>query len=223
MTADELEAMDWHAWHAGYDDPDSYLARRLACVQERITHFLDAAAPGPVSVISVCAGQGRDLLGALERHERGKDVSALLVELDPRNAEIAREHAAAAGLAGVTVLVGDAALTDHYLQSAPADLVLVCGVFGNISEADIERTIGHCAALCKPGGAVVWTRHRREPDLVPHICDWFAGNGFTLEFVTEPLAAADLSFGAGMHRHTGRARSLQPGATMFTFRRPSPE
>jgi 2-polyprenyl-3-methyl-5-hydroxy-6-metoxy-1,4-benzoquinol methylase len=218
MTADELEGKDWHAWHAGYDDSDSYLSRRLAWVQERITHFLDAAAPGPVTVISICAGQGRDLLGVLADHKRGKDVTALLVELDPRNAEVARDHAAAAELADVTVVTGDAALTDHYLELAPADLVLVCGVFGNLSDADVERTIGHCAALCKPGGAVVWTRHRRQPDLVPHICDWFAGNGFTLEFVTEPLAAADLSFGAGMHRHTGRARKLQPDATMFTFR-----
>lgn len=223
MTADELKAKDWHAWHAGYDDPESSLSRRLACVQERITHFLDAAAPGPVNVISICAGQGRDLLGVLEKHERAGDVQALLVELDPRNAQIATEHAAAAGLTGVTVLVGNAALTDNYLERAPADLVLVCGVFGNISDADIERTIGHCAALCKPGGAVIWTRHRREPDMVPHICDWFASNGFTLEFVTEPLAAADLSFGAGMHRHTGRARSLQPDATMFTFRGRAPE
>ncbi|HEV2637265.1 MAG TPA: class I SAM-dependent methyltransferase [Actinocrinis sp.] len=217
MTADELEAKDWHAWHAAYDDPDSQLVRRLACIQERITHFLDAAAPGPVSVISVCAGQGRDLLGVLEKHERGRDVTALLVELDPRIAETAREHAARAGLAGVTVVVGDAAQTDHYLKIAPADLVLVCGVFGNIPDSDIEHTIGHCAALCKPGGAVIWTRNRREPDLVPHICDWFASSGFTLEFVTEPLAAPDLSFGVGMHRHTGRARSLQPEARMFTF------
>jgi len=217
MTAEERTTKDWHAWHARYDDPESYLSQRLACVRERITRFLDAAAPGEITVISICAGQGRDLLGALAKHDRAADVRALLVEQDPRNADLAREHAAQAGLTGVTVLVGDAAETDHYAELAPADLVLVCGVFGNLVEADIERTIGHCAGLCKPGGAVIWTRHRREPDLVPHICDWFAGNGFTLEFVTEPLAAADLSFGVGMHRHTGRPRNLQPGATMFTF------
>lgn len=217
MNADEVDSRDWHDWHTSYDDPDSSLTQRLACVQERIGHFLDAAGPGEITAISVCAGQGRDLVGALEKHARAADVKALLVELDPRNAEIARSHAEQAGLTGVTVVVGDAALTDHYTAMAPADLVVVCGVFGNLSTSDIERTISHCAALCKPGGAVIWTRHRREPDLVPQICDWFAAAGFTLEFVTEPLAAADLSFGVGMHRHTGRARTLQPDATMFTF------
>jgi 2-polyprenyl-3-methyl-5-hydroxy-6-metoxy-1,4-benzoquinol methylase len=217
MTADEPEIRDWHTWHAGYDLPDSSLSLRLSCVQDRITRFLDAAAPGEISIISICAGQGRDVLGALEKHERAADVKALLVELDPRNAEVAREHAEQAGLTGVTVVVGDAAQTNHYAALVPADLVLVCGVFGHLSETDVERTIAHCAALCKPGGAVIWTRHRREPDLVPHICDWFAGNGFTLEFVTEPLASADLSLGVGMHRHTGRPRNLQPDATMFTF------
>ena len=217
MNADEPETRDWHSWHDHYDDPDSSLARRLATVQDRIGRFLDAAAPGPITVLSICAGQGRDLLGVLEKHERAADVRALLVEQDPRNAETAREHAERAGLAGVTVVTGDASQTVHYAALAPADLVLVCGVFGHLTEPDIERTIGHCAALCKPGGAVIWTRHRREPDLVPHICDWFAGNGFTLEFVTEPLATADLSLGVGMHRHTGRPRNLQPDATMFTF------
>lgn len=207
------QGQDWHAWHDRYDDPESLLYRRLAVVQERITHVLDAAPPGEIRALSMCAGQGRDLLGALERHPRRADVTALLVELDPRNAEAARERAAQLGLSGVEVVTGDAALTSHYLSHAPADLVLACGVFGNITAEDIERTIAHCEALCKPGGATVWTRHRRDPDLVPQICDWFAESGFTLEFLTE---RGELT-GVGVHRRTGSPRRLVPGATMFTF------
>jgi SAM-dependent methyltransferase len=203
---------DWHAWHDRYDEPESLLARRLAVVQDRIAHFLDAAPPGDIKVLSMCAGQGRDLLGVLEHHARRADVTALLVELEPRNTAAARARAKELGLSGVEVVTGDAALTDHYLAHAPADLVLICGVFGNITPEDIERTIAHCAALCRPGGATIWTRHRREPDLVPQICDWFAENGFTLEFVSEPG-----DFGVGMHRYTDSPRRLVPGATMFTF------
>jgi hypothetical protein len=214
---DLRQGYDWQRWHEEYDNPESNLSHRLACVQDRIVRFLDTAPPGEITVLSMCAGQGRDLVGALDGHERRGDVRALLVELDEWSATIARDSAARAGLDGVRVVVGDAALTDHYAPLAPADLVLVCGVFGNITDADIERTIGHCAALCGAGGAVIWTRGRREPDLIPAICDWFAGNGFTLEFLSEPDPERNLTFGVGVHRRTGRPRRLAPGATMFTF------
>jgi ubiquinone/menaquinone biosynthesis C-methylase UbiE len=203
---------DWHAWHENYDRPGTKLSRRLAVVQDRISRVLDAAPPGEISVLSMCAGQGRDLLGVLERHPRREDVRGLLVELDPRNTSAARARAKELGLRRIQVVTGDAAQTDHYFSHAPADLVLACGVFGNISDEDVRRTVSHCAALCRPGGAVIWTRHRGEPDLVPSICDWYAQSDFTLEFVTEPG-----DFGVGVHRYTGRARRLAPGATMFTF------
>src|SRR5215472_15812564 len=102
---------DWYSWHAPYDDPNSGLSRRLAWVQDRIRAALDEAPPGPIRVISICAGQGRDLIGVLPGHPRRGDVSARLVELDPRNIEVARRLAAEAGLANVEIVLGDAALT----------------------------------------------------------------------------------------------------------------
>jgi hypothetical protein len=86
---------DWYAWYHDYDDPATPLARRLAAVQERIRAALDAARPGPLRAISVCAGQGRDLIGALAGHPRQHDVRARLVEIDPRNADVARQAARA--------------------------------------------------------------------------------------------------------------------------------
>lgn len=205
---------DWLAWHERYDQPGSLLARRLAVVQERIRLALDAAPPGRIDVLSLCAGQGRDLLGVLADHPRRDEVRAVLVELDPRNTEVARRRAEEIGLRGIEVVTGDAALTDHYLSSAPARLVLACGIFGNITAEDVRRTVEHCAALCRPGGSVVWTRHRREPDLVPSICGWFADSGFEREFVTEPG-----DFGVGAHRRLDDPppSPLRPGTRMFTF------
>lgn len=99
---------------------------------------LDGSAPGPLRVVSLCAVQGRDLLGVLADHPRRDDVLARLVELDPRNTDAAREVVRAAGLRGVEVVTADAALTDHYVDFVPADLVLVCRIFGNISDDDIH-------------------------------------------------------------------------------------
>ena len=210
MTIDH----DWLAWHERYDEPGSRLAQRLVVVQDRITRALDAAPPGPIRALSMCAGQGRDLLGVLERHPRRDDVTAVLVELDPRNADVARQRVRDLGLGGIDVVTGDAAQTDHYLAYSPADLVVACGIFGNITAEDIHRTIGYCESLCAPGGAVVWTRHRKDPDMVPRVCEWFAQSGFELEFVNEPG-----EFGVGVHHRPADAevRALPPGETMFTF------
>lgn len=205
--------MDWHAWHSDYDLPDSFLGRRLRVVQERIRSALDHAPAGRLRVISVCAGQGRDLLGALAEHPRRGDVAARLVELDPRNAAAAREGADDAGLERIDVVVGDAGVTGHYEGLAPADLVLVCGVFGNITDEDIERTVSYGTQLCRQGGTLVWTRHRRPPDLVPRICEWLEARGFERQWLSEP----DAGFGVGVHRFGGEPEGLSLGERMFTF------
>lgn len=205
--------MDWHRWHDDYDRPDSWMARRLRVVQTRIRAVLDDGPPGPLRVISLCAGQGRDLLEVLADHPRRHDVQARLVELDARNTALARTEARAAGLAGVEVVTGDASLTDHYRGMAPADLVLVCGVFGNITDEDIERTVGFCTQLCRTGGTVVWTRHRGAPDRVPLVCEWFERQGFDRTWLSGP----EVDFGVGVHRFAGRPRPLAQGERMFTF------
>jgi hypothetical protein len=203
---------DWAAWHEAYDNPDSPLAQRLLAVQAQITEALDPAPPGPLRAVSICAGQGRDLIDVLRGHPRRHDVTARLVELDPRNAAAARQRAADAGLAQVEVVTGDAARTGAYAGVIPARLVLACGVFGNITDTDVARTIRCCAGLCAPGGTVVWTRGRREPDLVPQICDWFEAAGFALVGVSEP----GTRWAVGAHRFEGQARPL-PDQQMFTF------
>lgn len=205
---------DWYEWHEHYGTPGSTLARRLVAVQDRLRHALDTAPPGQLRVVSLCAGQGRDLLEVLAHHPRRDDVTARLVELDVRNATKATHAAAAAGLDQVEVVVGDAALTDQYADLVPADLVLACGIFGNVTDADVRNTITHCPQLCRTGGTVVWTRHREPPDLVPQICQWFSEAGFTLEWLSDQDAGHG---GVGAHRYTGEPQPLAADARMFTF------
>jgi hypothetical protein len=44
-----MTSRDWHAWHDAYDDPDSWQAKRLITVRERIRVALDARTPGDPS------------------------------------------------------------------------------------------------------------------------------------------------------------------------------
>jgi len=200
------EAVDWARWHDAYDD-DSPLARRLVVVQARIRELLDRAPPGPIRVVSLCAGQGRDLLPVVATHPRGVDVHARLVELDPRNV------AAITPMPNVEVVQGDAALLSAYEGAVPADVVLACGVFGNITDDDIARTIAHLPMLCAGDAGVIWTRGPSDPDLRPAIRRWFAMHGFEEEFF---LAEPD-AFGVGAHRLTGEPRPLDPAVKLFSF------
>lgn len=204
--------MDWVDWHAGYDEPGSKLARRLAVVQEQVRAVLDRLPDGPRTMISLCAGQGRDVIGVLAGHPRRGDVRARLVELDPRNVRAARAAADAAGLGLVEVVEGDAGLLDHYLPLLPADVVVACGVFGNLTGADVARTVEACRSLTARDGTVIWTQHRGEPDRVPDICDRFERGGFNREFLTP----AGYGFGVGVHRHHADPEPL-PGRRLFTF------
>src|SRR5437868_376397 len=104
--------MDWKGWHDGYDRPGSPLSRRLRVVQDRIRDALAGCPPGPLDVVSVCAGQGRDLIEVLAGHPRRAEVRARLVELEPANAAVAAGAAHAAGLDGVEVVTGDASAVD---------------------------------------------------------------------------------------------------------------
>lgn len=203
--------MDWKSWHDDYDDPASALARRLRVVQHHLRAALDEGPPGPVKVVSMCAGQGRDLLEVLDSHPRRVDVTARLVELDPRNVEFAR--ALARDLPGIEVCQGDAALTDNYAGAVPARIALLCGVFGNTSDGDIEQTVAATTQLCAEGGTVIWTRHREEPDLFPTICGWFEQHGFERVWESDP----DAGFGVGVHRLATRSQPLQAGRRLFSF------
>ncbi|HEY2306313.1 MAG TPA: SAM-dependent methyltransferase [Streptosporangiaceae bacterium] len=208
---------DWVAWHTAYDDPASPLRRRLRVVRGHLSDALDAAPPGPVRLVSLCAGQGHDVLGVLPAHPRGPDVSAVLVEYNAQNAALARRGAEQAGLPQVQVREADAARVANYADALPADVLLLCGIFGNVSDADIERTAQAAPALCAPGATVIWTRNRRAPDLTPQIRAWFQASGFDeVAFDVPDEALPGISVGVGRLAVTPPA--WLPAGPVFTFR-----
>jgi hypothetical protein len=214
---------NWARWHDGYDDPASSLNSRLAVVQRHLADALSAAPPGPVRLLSLCAGQGHDVLGVLPDHPRRADVSAVLVELDPHNARLAEQRAAQAGLDRVAVRRSDAAVAAGYADALPADVLMLCGIFGNVTEADIARTIAAAPVLCGPGGTVIWTRHRRAPDLTPRLREWFAQAGFGEVAFGSPDAGGMLS--VGVHRlaaaDVARSDTARLPDRLFTFAAPA--
>jgi hypothetical protein len=232
----------WVQWHRDYEDPASRLSVRLRLAQEAIRAAIGEAAgrreggqPEPIRIVSICAGQGRDVIDVVAELHRNTsegsgdgptaaDLRCLLVELDPALCEFARHRAAGASVDDVIdVIEGDASMAHHYAAHLPADVVVICGVFGNISDADIHRTIDIMPTWLTPGGSVVWTRHRRDPDLTPTVRQWFADAGFEEASFESP---DEFVLTVGRHRlphpHPGArdnsaTPTFHPNTQLFTF------
>jgi len=200
-------------WHEAYTRPGSDLAERLAEVRTAINDYLDTSGTDFVRVISMCSGDGRDLLGALAFRDDASRVEGLLVEYDQGLAERARK-ATVGSAARLTVRCADAADSSVYAEAVPAELILMCGVFGNISDKDVHDTIAALPQLCGTGTHVIWTRHRDEPDLTPLIREWFRTAGFEeVSFV----APDNASWSVGSHRFAATPQPLDVGAHWFNF------
>jgi hypothetical protein len=186
---------DWHVWHEQYDDPSSSLSRRLMAVQRLLTGLVGRLGTEH-RVLSLCAGDGRDIIPVVADRPIGQRPGLLLVELDRELASAGGQRAAEAGVEA-TVITGDAGDTSLWRQHLPVDLLMLCGIFGNISRADIRTTIASAPAALAPGGAVIWTRGaRREGDLRQQVRQWFDDVGFAeVGYESEPGG-----FGVGVNR-----------------------
>lgn len=172
------KATDWVEWHRNYDDPSSELSKRLAVVQDFAAGALQSMSPGRCRILSLCAGDARDIVPVLARFERRDDTTALLVENDPDLVASARSRARQAGLTSVEVRQADAGDPTSFRDSVPVNLLLVCGIFGNINTDDLATTIAALPSFLCPTGQVLWTRGASDPDLRPHVRSLFASAGF---------------------------------------------
>lgn len=136
------------------------------------------------------------------------------MELDPELVAAGREHAAQHGFSHVEFVQRDASTTDAYAGAVPAELVLVCGVFGNVMDSDIRNTVEQIPTLCARGATVIWTRGRFEPDITPRIREWFVDAGFDeLAFVPIP----DTTAAVGANRLRADPLPFHAACRLFTF------
>lgn len=207
---------DWFEWHDRYQ-VEPRLKQRLQIVQSYITTALNAQPEGKIQVVSACAGDGRDLLGSLIHHPRKPDVTARLVELNPQLVERGKASISDANLTTQIEFVnGDATLSSNYAGAVPADLVLVCGIFGNLADtAALERLISNLKFLAKTGAYVAWTRGHRDGIAYSDVVrDRFQAANF--EEVDFRLTETG-DMGVGLHRYLGQSEPLPSHEHLFVF------
>lgn len=210
--------MDWLQWHADYEDPQSELSQRLRTVQRHITAWLDARPDPALRVISVCAGQGRDLIEVLQQRPADADrVTATLLEWDSRN--VAYAQASATGLRRLTVVQADAGDWASYAALGRADLLMLVGIFGNITDEDIARTVASIPQLCRPDATVIWTLSRWEQrDGTGYVRELLRDNG-CVETAFDAPGREGYSVGVARFAGAPVEPPGQPAERLFTFTR----
>jgi SAM-dependent methyltransferase len=207
----------WSNWPARAYLRSSYRLR-LGEVQAHLSRCLDEAAPGPVYIVSLCAGDGRDVTGTLEAHPRRSDVEAWLVERDWKSVEAGIQSAAGKELRDhVHFILGDATNYATYANLSVCDIVVFCGVLGHVMPCEKAETVKRVAQFCKPGGAIVWTRGlKRGKSRVSDVERLF--DQALCEKVRSSVTA-DGKWGIVTHRYMGPAVERPKCGRIFNFRR----
>ncbi len=206
---------------AGYRERHSHFARRLAVVQAALRHAITDAPAGPVFVLDICGGEGQVLLPVVAAHPRRADVRAAIVELDAASVTAARARIAELGLAHVSVVSGDAGVSDTYAGLPRAQVVVLSGVLVHLSPADRGRTIRFLPRLCAPRATVIWTiGNRVDPTRARRVHRTVANHGVeVLRVEAVPRERGDrLRHEVGVGRIASATEPVRDGERIFRFR-----
>lgn len=210
--------MDWKNWHERYEI-SLPLQERLTAVQAQIIIAISKVGAKPVQVVSICAGDGRDLIGSLNVLGNKTTVCATLIE---SNAELvakgqtAIDHFCLAHQ--VAFRCADATQPATYLGIPPAHVVILSGVFGNLKENDVLRLIVSLQNLCCRGASVIWTRNLNEFDDGETATQTIRKSFVEADFKEEILIRTPQGvFAVGTHSFHGEQRPLPKGKALFEF------
>jgi hypothetical protein len=206
--------MNWKEWHSQYDRCE-VMQSRLATVRQTIEQCLRLLPPGRQRILSVCAGDGRDIIPLIAQSPRRSDFRGVLVEQDAALVKAGQELIDAHELGRyLTFLQADATAPAIYAERIPCDLVLAAGVFGNLLPRDFDMFVRALGAFLKTDGYLVWTRNRvvsnghRE---IPRIRQTLQSHGFVECYhhdITDYIVAC--------HQYQHETLPL-PDTKLFTF------
>jgi len=210
-----LQIDNWSTWHDEYENQDSELNARKRAVQAQVAAIATDCPPGPVTVVSICGGQAREVIGALENHPRRADVRGRIVELDGENAAFARAWAKKAGLDKLEVVTGDASLSSAYASLPPADVVVLSGVVGHLCHPERVQLVAFTHQILRTGGYVVNTYYRVREEESQQLRDAFHANQFEEE--SFETLAGKFQFTIARNRYLGQPKPFEPGVRVFNF------
>ncbi len=210
--------MDWAEWHKRYESVPS-LQERLAVVCEEISLAISATRTKPVRILSICSGDGRDVILSTAASKLRKSISGVLIELNPDLVARGRSTIKEFSLQEeISFQCSDATKSETYRSIAPAHIVVLSGVFGNLKYEDVGLLIDSLRSLCEPKARVIWTRNLNEfgdgETVVGGIKKLFANVNFTEASYTKTPSGV---FAVGTHVYEGETLNLPARPVLFRF------
>jgi ubiquinone/menaquinone biosynthesis C-methylase UbiE len=207
--------VNWSGWpELAYQRPN--YRERLRVVQEQLAECLDQAPHNPLRLLSICAGDGRDVIGVLQSHRRREDVEAYLVELNGQSVSEGVKNVRGSGLENVVKFIhADATEYSTYKNLAPCDIVLICGVWGHVTANERANLIHALALFCKPSGKVIWTRKISKGEhMLKVVQSQFDEASWTL---VRQSSTSDNKWAVCTYRYHGPALEVPANGRIFSF------
>ena len=204
----------WSDWHRMYQNNEA-LKTRLDLVRQTLRAVLDARPSGRIRLVSICAGDGRDVLEVVATHPRRSDIEAWLLDSDAPSVARGLTAVASLGLARpVHFRRADAAAAQSYIDIVPADILLASGFIGRLTFGELEHFAACLPAFCNAGTELIWSRHVRGNQGVDisRVRELFRMH----QFDERAFAIASTNgYAVGWQRFAGTAISLDPKMRLF--------
>ena len=163
-------------------------------------------------VVSMCAGEGRDLLGVLEDHPAPRRRTRPTRRARP-GARGDRSRPRTRGDRGVVRRRGH---EPRRTRARCQPISSSCAACSATSPTPTSRTRStSLPTLCAPGAVVIWTRHRRPPDATPAIRARSSPRTGSTELAFHTPEGT--MFCVGMNRLTAPPAPFRPDARLFDF------
>ena len=138
----------------------------------------------------------------------------VLVEIDDALAEAAQVAAAVDGLGNVEVRRADAGDPASFRDVLPVDVLMLCGIFGNVEHDRVREIVLRVPRIVQPGGFVIWTRGSDErDDRRSELRRWFVEAGMP----EVSFDGAPEKFGVGVNQIKDSSFEPVGDERLFTF------
>lgn len=206
-----MDKIDWSKWNLFYEDKITTQYHRLIAIKQYIKNILLSEENN--TVLNICSGESRDILQTLVELEM-LDVPVYSIDTHTNSINNSMLYANEHNLLNYNAICEDASLSDTYIEyNVPrSKLIILSGVFGMLSDIEINRLLKSLPMFIKNDGYVVWTVTYARLDSIKEI---MKENNFLISDIT---ITSDNKSAIGVSIFIGDESELLQNQVIFKIR-----
>jgi len=154
----------WTEWHEeAYNDINSLPYQRTEIVKDLINKYLSEIDKNIV-VISIGAGQSRDILPVLIGRKDNDRITTYLIDTDIECLNYAKNYAKDNNIINVHIVDMDGSLVKNYKDIPKADLIIFCGMMTQKNTDEVKNLANNIKLICNEDAQIIWSRHGYDGD-----------------------------------------------------------